>query len=104
MGLMSKIGASVKNADSKLGQGVDEAKLKSKISDEKVKITKIYNEIGELYYKSLKDTSINFAEQSKSLIEKIDESNKVIETTEKELADIKEKGEKERLENKAAAE
>ena len=85
-----------KNVDSKLGEGVDVSKTKSKINDEKSKIEKNLKLIGELYYAFVKGTDPDAQTKIDEAIAKIEQSTVDIEEYERLIDDIKVKGKEER--------
>lgn len=93
---ISKTKMAAKSVDSKLGEGVDVTKYKSKISEEKSKITKAYTSIGELYYSSVKNTCNDAQIRIDAAVAEIDESNKKIAEYEAIIDDVKVKGKEER--------
>ena len=103
MGFMDKVKAAAKNADSKAGEEIDKGKYKSKISDERKKITEAYEQIGKKYYDGFKDGAIP-EEELKALCDEIDQSFANIAEYEKTIVEIEEKGKAEREKNNAEAE
>ncbi len=101
---VSKTKMAAKSVDSKLGEGVDVTMYKSKISDEKSKITKNYTVIGELYYSSLNDKSDDIQVRIDAAVAEINESKKKIAEYEELIAGVKEKGKEEREGFKAQSE
>lgn len=93
---ISKTKMAAKSVDSKLGEGVDVTKYKSKISEEKSKITRAYTTIGELYYTSLKEKSDDTQVRIDAAVAEIEESKKKIAEYEKIIEDVKVKGKEER--------
>ena len=93
-----------KNVDSKLGEGVDVSKTKSKINDEKSKIEKNLKLIGELYYAFVKGTDPDAQTKIDEAIAKIDQSKVDIEEYERLIDDIKVKGKEERVNFKIESE
>lgn len=85
-----------KNVDSKLGEGVDVTKTKSKIGDEKSKIEKSFRLIGELYYASVNGTDPDAQVKIDAAVAEINASKARIAEYEKEISDIKDKGKEER--------
>ncbi len=93
---VSKTKMAAKSVDSKLGEGVDVSKYKSKINDEKSKIAKNYTAIGELYYSSLNDKSDDIQVRIDAAVAEINESKKKIAEYEELITGVKEKGKEER--------
>ena len=103
MGLMDKLKATAKNADSKAGEVVDKQKVQSKIADEKKAIEKTLDQIGRGYYDAYKagnDVTAGLDE----LCEKIDDHKAKIAELEEEIKKIEAKGKVEREQNRADAE
>ena len=103
MGLMDKLKATAKNADSKAGEVVDKQKVQSKIADEKKAIEKTLDNIGRGYYDAYKagnDVTAGLNE----LCEQIDEHKAKIAELEEEIKRIEAKGKEERDQNRADAE
>lgn len=85
-----------KNVDSKLGEGVDVTKTKSKISDERSKIDKNFKAIGELYYASINGADPDAQIKIDAAVAEINASKARIGEYEKEINVIKYKGKEER--------
>ena len=103
MGLMDKIKATAKNADSKAGEVVDKQKVQSKISEEKKAIDKALTTIGNSYYEAYtegKDASADLD----ALCKEIDDHKAKIAEYEEEIKQIEAKGKEEREQNRAEAE
>ena len=103
MGLMDKLKATAKNADSKAGEVVDKQKVQSKISEEKKAIDKALTTIGNSYYEAYtegKDASADLD----ALCKEIDDHKAKIAEYEEEIKQIEAKGKEEREQNRADAE
>ena len=103
MGLMDKLKATAKNADSKAGEVVDKQKVQSKISEEKKAIDKALTTIGNSYYEAYtegKDASADLD----ALCKEIDDHKAKIAEYEEEIKQIEAKGKEEREQNRAEAE
>ena len=103
MGLMDKLKATAKNADSKAGEVVDKQKVQSKISDEKKAIDKALDSIGKAYYDAYKEGK-DVTSDLDALCKEIDDHKAKIAEYEEEIKAIEAKGKEEREQNRAEAE
>lgn len=104
MGFFDKVGAGVKNTNSKIDESVNINKINTKIQDEKNSINGNYVKIGELYYKCQKGTDSDFDGKTKDMVASIDASNAKIADYEKQIEAVKSNAAAEREANKKAAE
>ena len=103
MGLMDKLKATAKNADSKAGEIADKQKVQSKISDEKRAIDKALDSIGKAYYDAYKEGKDVTADLD-AICKEIDDRKAKITEYEEEIKAIEAKGKEEREQNRAEAE
>ena len=103
MGLMDKLKATAKNADSKAGEIADKQKVQSKISDEKRAIDKALDSIGKAYYDAYKEGKDVSADLD-AICKEIDDHKAKIAEYEEEIKAIEAKGKEEREQNRAEAE
>ena len=103
MGLMDKLKATAKNADSKAGEIADKQKVQSKISDEKRAIDKALDSIGKAYYDAYKEGKDASADLD-AICKEIDDHKAKIAEYEEEIKQIEAKGKEEREQNRAEAE
>lgn len=100
MGFMDKAKATLKNADSKLGQEIDEGKMKNEISGEKSKISKAQSELGGLYYGKCTGNAEDFDEKSQKLIDDMKAAYDKIAEIEAKIEELRAKGHEEREANR----
>ena len=103
MGLMDKLKATAKSADSKAGEVVDKQKVQSKISDEKKAIEKALDQIGRNYYDAFKEGK-DVTSDLDALCKEIDDHKAKIAEYEEEIKAIEAKGKEEREQNRVEAE
>ena len=102
MGLIDKVKAAAKNADSKAGEKIDVSRVKSKIAEEKKAIDELYKNIGTTFYEN-KDKA-DPTKGLKTMCKEIDKHKATIAELEAEIVSIEEAGKKEREQNNADAE
>ena len=103
MGLMDKLKATAKNADSKAGEVVDKQKVQSKISEEKRAIEKTLDSMGRTYYDAFKEGK-DVSSELDAMCKEIDDHKAKIAEYEEEIKQIEAKGKEEREQNRAEAE
>lgn len=103
MGFFNDLKTATKNAADRADQGMETQKLKSEISSLNSDISKAYSEIGELYYKNVKDPNADFAGKSKEIVDRIDANLKKIEELNAEIEKVIAEHEANRETNRAEA-
>ena len=103
MGLFGKVKLAAKNADSKMGEGIDKGKVKSKIADENKEIDKLITKIGNVYYEAF-GTDNDVKGDLDAICNEINQRKAKIAEYEEEIKKIEEEGQKEREQNKLDAE
>ena len=103
MGLMDKLKATAKNADSKAGEVVDKQKVQSKISEEKKAIERTLDSMGRTYYDAFKEGK-DVSSELDAMCKEIDDHKAKIAEYEEEIKQIEAKGKEEREQNRAEAE
>lgn len=102
MSLLKKLKMTAKNADSKAGEVIDKGMYKSKIINERSKISGMHFEIGETYYAHY-ETGEPMGDELDELCKKIDECVARIAEYEEAIERIEREGRKERDRNRAEA-
>ncbi len=103
MGFMDKVKAAAKNVDSKAGEEIDKGKYRTKISEEKNEIEKLYKKIGTTYYEA-KAEGKDVIGDIDAMCKEIDDRKAKIAEYEEKIKEIEEEGKKEREQNRLAAE
>ena len=103
MGFMDKVKAAAKNVDSKAGEEIDKGKYRSKISEEKNEIDKLYKNIGIAYYDA-RAQGKGIPDEIDDMCAEIDERKSKIAEYEVRIKEIEEAGHKEREQNRLEAE
>ena len=101
MGFFSDLKTATKNAADRADQGVETQKLKSEISSLNSDTNRAYSEIGELYYKNVKDPDADFASKSMELVNRIDSNFAKIEELNKKIEEVIAEHEANRENNRA---
>ena len=103
MGFFNDLKTATKNAADRADQGMETQKLKSEISSLNGDINKAYSEIGELYYKNVKDPNADFAGKSKEIVDRIDDDLAKIEELNRKIEEVVAEHEANRETNRAEA-
>ena len=103
MGFFNDLKTATKNAADRADQGMETQKLKSEISSLNSDINKAYSEIGELYYKNVKDPNADFAGKSKEIVDRIDDDFAKIEELNRKIEEVVAEHEANRETNRAEA-
>ena len=103
MGFFNDLKTATKNAADRADQGMETQKLKSEISSLNSDINKAYSEIGELYYRNVKDPNADFAGKSKEIVDRIDDDFAKIDELNKKIEEVIAEHEANRETNRAEA-
>ncbi|MBE6522756.1 MAG: hypothetical protein E7Z62_06500 [Thermoplasmata archaeon] len=98
---LEKTKASTKSISSKFNETKDTSKIQSQIKSEKEKVKECYETIGKEYYRFTYDGDESHKDCFDSLVQKINDSRKLIEEWEAQLEEIRAKGSEERENIKA---
>ena len=104
MGFLDKTKATFSSTSSKVNESSEVRKLESQIKDERAKVKDNYELIGKEYYRYTVDNDEAHMEELRKLVDRVNDSRKLIEEYEQEIENVRQKGKEDRESMRAEVE
>jgi len=104
MGFLDKTKATFSSTSSKVNESSEVRKLESQIKDERAKVKDNYELIGKEYYRYTVDNDEAHMEEIRKLVDRVNDSRKLIEEYEQEIENVRQKGKEDRESMRAEVE
>ena len=101
---INKTKSSINTSSTKVAETKEVSTLEAQMKEEKSKVRDLYEDLGQEYYRFTVDKDDEHKKNMLTLIDKINESRKIIEDCEAQIEDVRDKYKEERENIKAEAE